>query len=665
MALFYTYSFTFEFLFFSLLLLLLLQYTGLTVTTVYTRLKHNQLIVNVIKIIFYFIELFFILVLCKYYWWALYNFFGDIVCCYTVKEIYCIQFIAAWLMTLKYTCLTSLLLLNKWIFINLYNFNFIFQINPNTHVWYFIFKENIQQIINWFFLFLFIIFGQLEHLGNYLLKIFNIKIITWWKYSGISPIFVDNFIQSSSYNPVLYQYSLFDYSTFTFYTKYILLIFLIFYFILIYYYYKVPLLQTSNNMLNKLQYLFNYEYPILLGFLYLGYILVVTTNNLLIVYLGFEIQTFTILILSGQLRSIYHVTLTNLKYFFYSFFSSLTFLLSLLYLYNFTNTLNYYEIYLYLLYNWELNLNNFFIYLGLLLLLLSFFFKLGVFPFYIWVLDIFEGFPRLITLLLLTLNKFNLYIFLLKFLTIITSFNLFLFNWILHVLTLVSLTSLFLGSLLALTQTNLHRFFGATSITHMGLLLLLIKITLIQNISTAYYIIFSYFILYMLLTFLFFAILLIWTSLLNSQIFNNSSLLKQYTNFNFIKDLNFFNIYSKKSLLILILILLNFSGFPPFSFFYIKFNLIWLLTNSGFYLDTLLILYFSTLITGSYIRLISIIYLENTLTNSVQIKFYKYLLQYKNLNSTNNLKLVIIKWEYIYFVITLLLLFYNYIIYLL
>ena len=111
----------------------------------------------------------------------------------------------------------------------------------------------------------------------------------------------------------------------------------------------------------------------------------------------------------------------------------------------------------------------------------------------------------------------------------------------------------------------------------------------------------------MLLTLIFFSILLTWSSLLISQIYISIYNKLFNFNFNFIKDLSWLHVYSKKSILLLILILLNFSGFPPFSFFYIKLNLIWLLLANNFYLDTLLILYFSTLITGSYIRLISII----------------------------------------------------------
>ena len=496
MPLFYIYSFTFEFLFFSLLILLLLHYTGIATTSLWYKIKQNQTTLNIIKILIYCIEIFFIILIIKLYWWTLYDFIYNYLQLYVVQIEYLQQFCKLLFYSWLYTTVYSLCLIYSVVKIFLHiNLKF-FQLTFLTKIFSYLTIINILNLFNISIISLLIFWFHSINICNWLIFNFNWKILLWFKFYNILPIFNTTFfINNYQLNNNLYHYNLFDYSYFSFYNKYIILLFLCLYYLIIYTYYKISLFSNNANKLNftKFNYLFSYEYPILLGFLYLGYILVISTNNLFIVYLGFEIQTFTILILSGQIRFIYSISLTNLKYFFYSFFSSLTFLLSLLYLYNFTNTVNYYEIYLYLIYNWELNINNIFIYLGFFLLILSFLFKLGVFPFYIWVLDIFEGFPRLITLLLLTLNKFNLYIFLVKFLTIITTFNLFLFNWLMHILTVASLFSLFIGSLLALTQTNIHRFFGATSITHMGLLLLLIKILLINNNINTYYIIYSYF----------------------------------------------------------------------------------------------------------------------------------------------------------------------------
>lgn len=663
------YSFAFEIIFFILLLILLLQHTLTSTTTNWNNFKNYKTIIITIQIIFYLFEFFFIVFLIKHYYFWFIKLLIQYLSAYTIYSVYIVKFTYLYIYILKYTWCSTMILITtnpiniiKSLIINL----------DNSTLWQYLVLSIFTDLIDVFKLILVFNYILINHILDIILFLsssFNTNIIYWLEYYYFLPIFQDSFSSIKLFTANNYNYSLFDYSYFTFYNKYIILIFLLFYYFILYTYYKIPLLYKIN-LQSKYNYLFSYEYPILLGFLFLGYILVISTNNLLIVYLGFEIQTFTILIISGQLRTFYIIALTNLKYFFYSFLSSLFFLISLLYLYNFAGTLNYYEIYLFLLYNWEFNLNNLFISTGLLFLFSSFFFKLGVFPFYIWVLDIFEGFPRFVTLLLLTLNKFNLYIFLLKFLTIITTFNLNLCNYVIHILTFTSLFSLFIGSLLALSQSNIHRFFGATSITHMGLLLLLIKINLISTEIYTYYIIYSYFILYMFLTFLFFLILLFWNSLLTiltNKVSNNNNNIFFNFNFNFIKDLSWLNFYSKKSLLVLILILLNFSGFPPFSFFYIKLNLVWLLLEKQFYLDTILILYFSTLITGSYLRLISIILLENTLVNTKNFNLYKYFSQLNSNNYSNKIYIIktyILKYEYTFILLTLISLFYNYIYYL-
>ena len=652
MVLNYIYSFNFEVSFFFLLLFLLLQRTCWTIIGL--NVNFQKLTLNTIKILIYFLELFFIIFICKAY-------FYSIVSDFVFIELHdCLNLF-------KSTSLHKFFLLYYYV-IGMTNFIaykqicfFLYYITL-TIVWLnFLLGYQLFLTLKTFSLYLYIFVNNWFKLLIIIYNYIDARIFLWLSlyenFPNFSFNFIDNFFTNQAYN-----YKLFEYSYINFYNKYIILSFILIYYIIIWIYYKIPQLSKLRKM--RYNYLFTYEFPILIGFLFFGYTLVVTTTNLFIVYLGFEIQTFTILILSGQLRQFYSVVITSLKYFFYSFLSSLFFLLGILYLYNFGFSLNYYELYFTLMYNLEDSINSLFISSGIILLLLSFFFKLGVFPFYLWVLDIFEGFPRLITLLLLTLNKFNLYIFLVKFLIIISHFNFYLFNLIIHILTFSSLMSLFFGSFLALTQTNIHRFFGATSITHMGLLLLFIKISLILNNNNSFYLIYSYFILYMSLTFVFFGVLIIWNSLLNNQISlvtNKKSIIINF-NFNFIKDISWFNLFSKKTLLTLALLLLNLSGFPPFSFFFIKFNLLLLLADNFLYLDTIAILYFSTLITGSYIRLISIFWIENITSNFRSLIFLKYFYQLQNSKNDNiMLKIFIVVFEYFILGLTLYLLFYNYI----
>jgi NADH-quinone oxidoreductase subunit N len=232
---------------------------------------------------------------------------------------------------------------------------------------------------------------------------------------------------------------------------------------------------------------------------------------------------------------------------------------------------------------------------------------------------------------------------------------------------------LLFGSILAISQTNIHRFFAATSITHMGFLLLGLKINLYlinYEKSNSFNILYSYFILYLLHTFIIFFILIFWSGLLNSYInqiyYNYRTNFFFNLNFNFIKDFIWFNLFSKKIIIIFLLLLFNLSGFPPFSFFYIKLNLIFLFLYNYAYFDAIGSLYFSIIITGSYIRLISLIYLENNYSNFNNKTFFKYIYQLILLNTNNHTKIkqIYTNVEYWLLIITFSLLFYNYTIYL-
>jgi NADH:ubiquinone oxidoreductase subunit 2 (subunit N) len=177
------------------------------------------------------------------------------------------------------------------------------------------------------------------------------NVISILNYYSFIPLFQTTSFLKTLIISDLTSYNLFHYNMFTLYNKYLILIFIFLYYIIIYLYYLIPKLLNVTFINLKFNFLFRYEYPILIGFLLLGYTLVINSNNLFIVYLGFEIQTFIILILSGQLRLFLTVITTSLKYFFYSILSSLLFLLSLLYLYSFSGTLNFYELNYFLIYN--------------------------------------------------------------------------------------------------------------------------------------------------------------------------------------------------------------------------------------------------------------------------------------------------------------------------
>jgi formate hydrogenlyase subunit 3/multisubunit Na+/H+ antiporter MnhD subunit len=515
MFLFLNFHYLFEILLIIFLIFLLLQKTGFSVSFYNNKLKEVSLLTKTIQNLLVFFELFFLFTLLQFillnksflinlnyfYFYLnslLINFYKFIIIFFNFSFIKELDLI---LYTLKILSFKSLGVI--------YNFNLLIICFLISYL-YFILGSVFFFVKLQFFNFKFTLFTLIKTLTinfneyfTYLINLFNLP-----NFFQTPNLINFNFFSFSS-EP--FNLILFSFDNFSTYNKYLILVFIFLYYLIIYFYYRLPISLKLNNLRLKTLFLLKYEYPLLVGFLILGYFLVINTSNLFIVYLGIELQTLTILIISGQFRKFLSIVITSIKYFFLSIISSIFMLLGIAYIYNFTGSLNYNEFNLIVYYMQTKELSFLGFKVGILLLTLAILFKLGVFPFYIWVLDIFESFPRFITLLLLTLNKFNLYIFLIKFLFLISYYNFYILNLFLHLLTIVGLSSLFFGSFLALTQTNIHRFFAATSITHLGFLLLGLKVNLfLVNFSqtNSFIVIYSYFIIYMLHTFILFFILL-------------------------------------------------------------------------------------------------------------------------------------------------------------
>jgi NADH-quinone oxidoreductase subunit N len=98
------------------------------------------------------------------------------------------------------------------------------------------------------------------------------------------------------------------------------------------------------------------------------------------------------------------------------------------------------------------------------LIIIGYFFKLGIAPFHIWVPDIYEGAPTIVILILLTLPKITLFIFLIKLFYFI--FYSFLSN-LTYIVFISIFCSLLFGTLGAIYQIKLKRFLAYSAIANM------------------------------------------------------------------------------------------------------------------------------------------------------------------------------------------------------
>ncbi|MES2821456.1 MAG: NADH-quinone oxidoreductase subunit NuoN [Pseudomonadota bacterium] len=107
--------------------------------------------------------------------------------------------------------------------------------------------------------------------------------------------------------------------------------------------------------------------------------------------------------------------------------------------------------------------------LGLGMMLIGLAFKLSLVPFHLWTPDVYEGAPAPVAAFLATASKVAVFAVLLRLFQLSPVANGGLLN---DVLTALAVASILIGNLLALTQNNLKRLLGYSSIAHFGYLLI-------------------------------------------------------------------------------------------------------------------------------------------------------------------------------------------------
>ncbi|MBF7053559.1 NADH-quinone oxidoreductase subunit NuoN [Halomonas sp. KAO] len=95
-------------------------------------------------------------------------------------------------------------------------------------------------------------------------------------------------------------------------------------------------------------------------------------------------------------------------------------------------------------------------------------FKLSVVPFHLWTPDVYEGGPAPAATFLATASKVAVFFLLLRLVLDVPGLQ---GRWLQTLLAILALASMLVGNLLALTQSNLKRLLGYSSIAHFGYLL--------------------------------------------------------------------------------------------------------------------------------------------------------------------------------------------------
>ena len=217
------------------------------------------------------------------------------------------------------------------------------------------------------------------------------------------------------------------------------------------------------------------EHYALILFAVTGMMTMAASDNLLVIFVGLELLSIPLYVLAGLTRSRIRSIESSLKYFLLGAFSTGFILYGLAFLYGATGTLRLPELL-------AGPVSRQALLIGAALVLVGFAFKIAAVPFHFWAPDVYQGAPTSVTGFMAAGTKAAAFAALLRVLgTGLTSPPL-VGIWKTAMMDL-SLLTMTVGNLVALTQTNIKRLLAWSSIAHAGYLLIAI-VTLGSGLQT-------------------------------------------------------------------------------------------------------------------------------------------------------------------------------------
>jgi len=346
----------------------------------------------------------------------------------------------------------------------------------------------------------------------------------------------------------------------------------------------------SKNYLIDLK-ISKFEIPNLILFSTLGMLLMISTKNLMLMYLAIELQSLSLYVVATIKRNSIYSAESGVKYFILGALSSGILLYGFSLVYGFTGKISFEEIKLVLSLSDNLGLGLIF---GLVFILVGLAFKISAVPFHMWTPDVYEGAPTAITAFFAIVPKISAVALIFRF--CLDPFGNFYNEWV-QIIFFLSISSMFLGAIAAIAQSSIKRLLAYSSIGHIGYVLIALSAANSEGIKGAA----IYMFIYMIMNIAVFAILL---SLKKSN--------------NYIEKINDFVGLSKSNPVIslsLAIIMLSMAGIPPFIGFFGKFYVFIAAIESELYLLSILGVLASVISAYYYLRIIKVMYFDKSEEN--------------------------------------------------
>lgn len=405
------------------------------------------------------------------------------------------------------------------------------------------------------------------------------------------------------------------------------------------------------------------DYSIVVLFSTLGSSLLVSSFDLISIYLSIELQSFGLYILSTIHRNSENSTNAGLKYFLLGGFSSCIILLGAGIIYSYTGNTQLESIYI-LLSSSNIDYIIQGTLLGIVLIIIGLLFKIAAAPLHNWSPDVYDETPTIVTIWLTIMPKISILILLLEIYLLATSVNYqplaaayaedttsvsyylsltsLISNasslkliWPLastqvkNILLISSIFSLIIGTVVGLAQIKIKRLLAYSTISHIGFMLLALAINTEQSIDSFLFYLIQYIITNLNIFFILLAI---------SYIKFDLNLNKEITDIKYIKDLQ--GLFAMNPLLSLTfsISLFSMAGIPPLIGFFSKQFVLYSAIDQGYYLLSLIAIIVSVISASYYLKIIKIIHLNNNIDVSNTGSFSSLRLEQDNniLSSTHS-----------------------------
>ena len=343
----------------------------------------------------------------------------------------------------------------------------------------------------------------------------------------------------------------------------------------------VALVISSNYL--KVYKIYKIEYPILILSSVLGMMIMISSNDLIVFYMGLELQSLALYVLATFNRDQIKSSEAGLKYFVLSALSSGLLLYGCSLIYGFTGSTNFDLI------ASQLSSDQYALTFGIVFILVGLAFKISAVPFHMWAPDVYEGSPTTVTLFFTLVPKIAALTVFIRFLYV--PFLNLIDQWQM-IIVFLSLASMVFGAVAAIGQKNLKRLIAYSSIGHVGYALAGLASGSNDGIQNSV----IYIIIYILM---------------NVGLF--SCLLMMKRNNTYFEELDDLSGLSKNHPLLslsLLVILFSLAGIPPLAGFFAKFYIFKSVIEQSMYFLAIVGLLSTVIAAFYYLRIIKIMYFD-------------------------------------------------------